>query len=324
VTVGQTEDLTLTVSNAGTAALNVSSTAVSGAGFSLVPPLSSFTLQPGGIQSITVRYTPASAASDSGTLTIASNDAASPATVTLSGTGVAGSGPTPGTVAVSDSFNRADATACALGKADLSLGGSGSHYYLPINSTTGVSIVSGTLQNNTLDYAGVQLTAASSCGGRGETLLQDLYMRVDLLVPASAAGVVQAGPYFRSRAAAPGDGIIGGTSAGYWVTLTSTGEVRLRGLNPNAVIATTGIPASFDAAAFHTLETVAQGASLQVWLDGAGLTFTQDGNAVTSLALPATGGSNDGTAGIAFADEDNRGKAGGQKARNLAIAQPGS
>jgi len=106
--------------------------------------------------------------------------------------------------------------------------------------------------------------------------------------------------------------------------LTSTGEVRLRGLNPNAVIATTGIPTSFNAAVFHKLETVARGASLQIWLDGARLTFTQNGGAVTTLELPATNGSNDGTAGIAFAYEDNRGKAGGQKARNLVIALPGS
>ncbi len=324
VTVGQSADLALTITNSGTAALEVNSAAISGNGFSLVPPLSSFTLQPGGSLPITVRYAPTSAEPDSGALTIASNDTASPAIVTLSGTGVAGASPAPGAVVLSDSFNRADAGGCALGAADLSLGGLGSQYYLPINSLTGVSIASGVLQNNTLDYAGVQLTLTSACGGRGETLLQDLYMRVDLLVPASSAGVVQAGPYFRSRAAAPGDGIIGGASAGYWVALTSTGEVRLRGLNPNAVIATTGIPTSFNAAVFHKLETVARGASLQIWLDGARLTFTQNGGAVTTLELPATNGSNDGTAGIAFADEDNRGKAGGQKARNLVIALPGS
>jgi len=321
--VGQSKDLSLTVSNTGTGALNVSALTASGAGFSLYPPLSAFTLQPGGALPVTVRYTPASATTASGTLTIASNDPSSPATVALSGTGVA-VGPAHGTVMVSDSFNRANATACALGKADLALGGSGTHYYLPINSTSGVSIVSGTLQNNTLDYAGVQLSAMGSCGGTGETLLQDLYTRVDLLAPASSAGIVQAGPYFRSRAAAPGDGIIGGTSAGYWVTLTSTGEVRLRGLNPNAVIASTGVPASFNATVFHTLEVVAQGSSLQVWLDSVLLTFTQNGASVTTVSLPATSGSNSGTAGIAFADEDNRGRAGGQQAKNLVIAQVGN
>jgi uncharacterized protein (TIGR03437 family) len=319
VTVGQFKDLSVTVSNTGTAALNASAPAASGTGFSVFPAVSAFTLQPGGTQTVTVRYTPAAATSASGTLTIASNDSASPATVALSGTGM-GPGPAFGTVVLSDSFNRANATACALGKADLALGGSGSYYYLPIFSTTGVSIVSAALQNNTLDFAGVQVTATASCGGSGETLLQDLYMRVDVLVPASAAGVVQAGPYFRSRAAAPADGIIGGTSAGYWVVLTSAGEVRVRGLNPNAVFATTGVPASFNASVFHTLEAVAKGSTLQVWLDGALLTFTQNGAAANSVALPATAGTNNGTAGIGFAADDNRGKAGGQQAKNLVIA----
>jgi uncharacterized protein (TIGR03437 family) len=235
------------------------------------------------------------------------------------------SGPVRGTVLVSDSFNRADAAACSLGRADLASGGSGSHYYLPIytTATTGVGIVSKALQNLGLDYAGVQLTATSGCGGaRGETIAQDLDIAVDLLVPASSAGVVQAGPYFRARSAAPGDGIVG--AAGYWVALTSTGEVAIRGLSPNAVIATTGSPASFDATRFHTLEMVAQGASLTVYLDNNRLTFTQNNASVTTVALPATTGSNDGAVGIVFADEANRGKAGGQRAQNLIVAQPGS
>ncbi len=95
VTVGQTKNLSLTVSNTGTVAVNVNSLTASGAAFSFSPPLSAFTLQAGAAISITVSYTPASATSTSGTLTIVSDDSASPATVTLSGTGVAAAGPTP-------------------------------------------------------------------------------------------------------------------------------------------------------------------------------------------------------------------------------------
>lgn len=231
--------------------------------------------------------------------------------------------PAPGTVLVSDSFSRSDAGNCALGRADLAKGGSGSHYYLPIFGDP-VVLSGGSLLHSGLDYGGVQLTASSvGCSGRGETFPQDLYIAVDLMAPASAAGIVQAGPYFRSRAAAPNDGIIGGTSAGYWIVLTSTGEVRLRGLNPNAVIATSVRPAAFDSTVFHTLVAVVRGSQLQVWLDGSAVAFSQSGGTVTAVTLPATGGSNDGTVGLAFADEDNRGKAGGQRARNLVIAQPG-
>jgi hypothetical protein len=117
--------------------------------------------------------------------------------------------------------------------------------------------------------------------------------------------------------------ISGTGAAGYWVALTSTGEVAIRGLSPNAVIATAGSPASFDATRFHTLEMVAQGSSLAVYLDSTRLTFTRNNASVTTVELPATSGSNDGTVGIAFADEANRGKAGGQRAQNLIVAQPG-
>jgi hypothetical protein len=234
-------------------------------------------------------------------------------------------GPARGTVLVSDSFNRADAAACSLGAADLAKGGSGTHYYLPVfpaaAGTYPVGLVSKALQNLGLDYAGVQLTASSGCGGaHGETIAQDLDIAVDLLVPASSAGVVQAGPFFRARAANSGDGIVG--AAGYWVVLISTGEVDIRGLSPNGVIATTASPASFDATRFHTLEMVAQSSSLTVYLDSARLTFTQNNASVTSVTLPAS--SNDGAVGIAFGDEANRGKAGGQRAQNLIVAQPGS
>jgi hypothetical protein len=230
------------------------------------------------------------------------------------------------TVLLSDSFRRADTGACSLGQADLALGGSGSHFYLPIfpgtNGPVGANIVSGALQNNGLDFGGVQLAAsagACNAGIRGETLAQDMDIRVDLLVPGSPGKITNGGPYFRSRAAAAGDGIIGGTSAGYWVRLVSTGEVRVTGLNPFALIATTGAPASFNAGVVHTLEAAARGSILQVTLDGVLQTFTQNGSPVTIVSLPATG-TNDGTVGIAFSSEDNRGLAGGQRASNLVIS----
>jgi len=245
-------------------------------------------------------------------------------------------------VLVSDSFNRADATACSLGKADLAFGGSGSHYYLPMVTTSssfGVGISSGALLNNSTDYSGVQLTASSDgCGNRttGEGLGQDLDIKVDLLLPASSAGMAQAGPYFRSASVLSGGGVIGTT--GYWVFLTSKGEVRVRKLTPtstNTIVATTGVPASFDATVYHTLQMVAKSSTLQVYLDGKGLSFlpnclnnpghspdfTCSGPSVTAVPVPALEGNNAGTVGISFGDEDNRGKLAGQRAKNLVIAQ---
>ena len=233
----------------------------------------------------------------------------------------------------SDSFNRANADRCILGQADLALGGSGVHYYLPIypvNGTdptnpVGANIVSNVLQNNGLDYGGVQFTASpgtcSNTGIRGENIGQDMNIRADLLVPTDASNhVTQAGPYFRSRAAARGDGIIGGTSAGYWVQLDSTGQVKVKMLNPQSVVASAAAPASFDNTVFHTLETAVQGTTLQVALDGQLLTFNQGGSPVTTVAITATSGSNDGTAGISFGAEPNRGLIGGQRADNLVVS----
>jgi hypothetical protein len=88
VAIGQTGNLPLTISNEGNIPLQVSSVSVSGAGFSLTGG-SPFTLQAGGSQTATVIYSPAAIMASMGTVTIVSNDSNSPATVPLSGSGVA-------------------------------------------------------------------------------------------------------------------------------------------------------------------------------------------------------------------------------------------
>jgi hypothetical protein len=60
---------------------------------------------------------------------------------------------------------------------------------------------------------------------------------------------------------------------GYWVSLTNKGEVRVRRLDLDQMVATTGVPASFDATVYHTLRMVARSLTLQVNLDGTGLSF---------------------------------------------------
>jgi hypothetical protein len=253
--------------------------------------------------------------------------------------GAIGSTPTSGTslvpevVIISDDFNRPDADRCDLGAANSALGGDRQLYYLPIfpsgptdPSPLGANLVSGALQNNTLDYGGFQFALAPPCASargtvRGADMGQDLNIRAELLVPTNAqAHISQAGPYVRSRAAAVADGIIGGASAGYWVQLESTGEVKVKRLNPPAVIAVSGTPASFDPAAPHQLEIAAGGERLQVALDGKLQTFKQDEQLVTDLKIPPTAGTNDGTAGIAFGAEPNRGQIGGQRADNVVVS----
>src|ERR1019366_5491952 len=66
------------------------------------------------------------------------------------------------------------------------------------------------------DVGGVQFALAD-----GECLMtrlegadigQDLYISMEVRVPRNGEALTAAGPYFRSRSATPGDGIIGGTS----------------------------------------------------------------------------------------------------------------
>ena len=229
--------------------------------------------------------------------------------------------PAPAVVFISDTFNRADADPFNLGLADLSLGGAGQHSYIPLasdgNQTVGARIASGALMNNGSDFGGVEIAGAD---GRGENLGQDLTIHVDVVAPAGAAGeTTQAGPFFRSRAAAAGDGIIGGESAGYWVYLTSTGEVCVKCLNPMGAIACSGRPAAFESTNFHLLEVSVQGNELQAALDSQLLTFQQNYQYTTTVSVGPTAGCNDGAAGLFFGVEGNRGRAGNQQASGLYI-----
>ena len=231
-----------------------------------------------------------------------------------------------------------DAQAAALYRCSAEVRDAASYYYLPVHLATTVmedrrpEDASTSIRNDGKDYAGIQFARPEGdcalASLRGAELGQDLRISVELLVPADAARrITQAGPYFRSRRAAPGDGVIGGTSAGYWVQLLSTGTVKVKRLNPPAVVAFSKPPPGFDPAVFHQLETEARGASLTVRLDGSAVVFDQRGKPVQSVSIPSTWngpppvGQNQGTAGIAFGAEDNRTQLGGQQARNVRITQ---
>jgi uncharacterized protein (TIGR03437 family) len=95
--------------------------------------------------------------------------------------------------------------------------------------------------------------------------------------------------------------------------------VKVKDLSSAVVVAAAAAPVRFDNTVFHTLEMAAQGSHLQVALDGQLLTFIQNGTSASSVSIPATGGSDEGTAGIAFGDDDNPGRVGGQRARNLVV-----
>jgi DNA-binding winged helix-turn-helix (wHTH) protein len=229
---------------------------------------------------------------------------------------------------------------CTGAQPDLVVPGRGAFYFLPVfdNQAQYASRVSfgerlkseaTPISNSGVDYAGVQLAARTpDCAVaslRGADIGQDMFLSVELFVPRNAGFDTQAGPYFRSRLAYAGDGLIGGTSAGYWVVLHSTGAVTVKLLNPPRTVAFTKSFSGFDSTRFHRLEAVVKGETLDLALDGRKLIFDQNGQLVRTVRIPSEwdgpprAGHNEGAAGIAFASEPLRFQAGGQQARNFSI-----
>lgn len=235
-------------------------------------------------------------------------------------------------VLLSDSFNRPDADRCNLGMVDNDFGGSGVHSYLPLWPTDGVEpfnpigadIANNHLENNGLDFGGVEVTQAldpcNTVSNQGENLGQDLRIHMDLLLPDDEAGnITRGGPFFRARAAARGDSLFGGLNGGYWVQLTSVGEVIVQGINPEQEISRSIGAGMFNPDATHTLDVWVQGDLLQVHLDGFLQTFNQNETLVSTVVLPPNEGGNDGAAGIAFNSLDNRGVIGGQRVDDFIV-----
>ena len=225
---------------------------------------------------------------------------------------------------------------CLSGADDIQLDDRGSYQYVPIfgdkvetlTREPGESSVP--MRNAGNDFAGVAFARPDAdCGLRsihGADIGQDLNIEVKLRVPLGANGAItDGGPFFRSRRANPGDGIVGGTSAGFWVQLDSIGQVRVRRLHPNAILGFSQSVKDFDSSAFHRLEVAFHGETLQVALDGRLLTFDAAGVQTASLNLrpdwenASPKGINGGCGGIAFGCSRNRGQAGGQEARDIRV-----
>jgi len=87
---GQTKSQTFTLTNSGSVPLTISQLAVSGAGYSLSGLTTPQAVAAGGSATFNAVFAPTTAGSLPGTVTISSNAPASPSTVALTGTGVAG------------------------------------------------------------------------------------------------------------------------------------------------------------------------------------------------------------------------------------------
>ena len=89
VNVSSTGTQTVTLTNAGNSSVTISNVTVSGAGFNASGVSSGLILTPGQTATLTATFTPASAGSVKGSVSVASNATNSPDSIALSGTGVA-------------------------------------------------------------------------------------------------------------------------------------------------------------------------------------------------------------------------------------------
>ena len=93
VQIGSKVTRSLTLTSTGNAPLTISAITVAGAQFSDGSPSLPVTLQPNQQLTLNVTYEPSAETSDSGTLTVASNDSSGPATVSLGGSGTTAPSP---------------------------------------------------------------------------------------------------------------------------------------------------------------------------------------------------------------------------------------
>jgi DNA-binding winged helix-turn-helix (wHTH) protein len=217
---------------------------------------------------------------------------------------------------------------CMSGPVDIAIHGR-DYFYGPVHGHQ-VQVAADEVRNAGRDFAGItfvrrrQDCSLESLGSAD--VGQDFNIEVELELSATPGMVTEAGPYFRSRRANPGDGIMGGASAGFWVQLNSSGQVRVIRLHPMATIAFSQSAAGFDSGRFHKLEAAVHGQTLEVALDGRLVEF--DAGGIRSAVVPIPDawlnatpkGTNEGAAGVAFGSSRNRGQAGGQRARRIAVS----
>ncbi|HET6143228.1 MAG TPA: immunoglobulin domain-containing protein [Candidatus Acidoferrales bacterium] len=89
VTMPNTGTQSITLTNAGNSTITVSNVSVSGAGFNASGVSAGLIMNPGQTATLTTTFTPSTAGSAAGSVSVASNASNSPDSITLSGTGVA-------------------------------------------------------------------------------------------------------------------------------------------------------------------------------------------------------------------------------------------
>ena len=147
---------TVTITNTGNANVTISQLTLSGSGYSMTGGSAPVTLSPSQNLTLSVQFSPTSAGSATGTISIVSNASGSPATIALSGTGVA-----PIQHSVDLTWTASTSTVSGYNVYRSTVSGSS---YTKINSSlvTALNYTDSTVQNGTIYY--YVTTAVDSSG----------------------------------------------------------------------------------------------------------------------------------------------------------------
>jgi len=295
VTVGNKQTLSETLTNTGGTTVTISSVAVSGSGFSFSGITTPVALTAGQSSTFSVSFTPSSAGSASGNLTITSNASNPSLTIPLSGAGVTpgtlGANPTSlsfGTVTVgnkqtlSETVTNTGGTTVTISSVGISGSGfSFSGITTPVTLTAGQSIT-----------FSVSFTPSSAGSASGNLTITSNASNPTLTIPLSGTGTAAVGQLTVNPTTMDLGSVEVGGSGSSSGTLTASGaSVTVTGASANNSVFTVGglslpttIPAGQSVSFTVTFSPVTTGAAT------ATLTFTSNAQpSTTTEALTGTG-----------------------------------
>ena len=302
VTDGTTQSQTVTLNNTGTATVNISQVAVSGAGFQVSGIATPLALSPSQSTSFTISFDPQTAGSATGSVSITSDASDSTMTIALSGTGVTAG--TLGSNPASLSFGSVSAGANqSLSETVTNTGGSSVTISAVAASGTGFS-VSGITAPVTLAAGqgttfSVKFAPASAGSATGNLTVSSNASNATLTIPLNGTGIT-AGALGSNPASLSFGNVQVGVTQGLTETVTNTGTTSVT----ISAVAASGTGFSISGITAPVTLTAGQGATFSVGFDPASAGSATGSVTVTStatnptLTIPLTGtGVTPGTVG---------------------------
>ena len=295
VTVGSNKSLSETITNTGGASVTISQIGISGTGFTLSGVTAPVTLTAGQSASFTVTFTPQTAASASGNVTVTSNASNPTLTIPLSGTGVApgtlGSNPTSlsfGSVTVGSNQALSE-TVTNTGGSSVTIsqvGISGTGFSLT-GITAPVTLTAGQSTSFTVTFA-----PQSAASANGNVTITSNASNPTLTIPLSGTGAAAAGQLTVTPTTLGLGSVVVGTSGTASGSLTASGaNVTVTAVSSNNSVFSVGglalpvtIPAGQSASFTVTFSPQVSASA------SATLTFTTNAQpSTTTEALTGTG-----------------------------------